>query len=186
MDPLLLDIPEHIETARLVIRLAGTDDAVPMQTAIEESFVELAAWMPWAANGQTLDETRAYRRRAMAKFLLREELAYSIFDRENGGFIGNIGIHNIDWDIPSCEIGYWLRTSLTGRGYMTEAVNALTAMCFETLGAQRVQICCEAGNERSAAVATRAGYQLEGQLRNHRRDTKGNLADTLIFSKVRV
>ena len=53
-----------------------------------------------------------------------------------------------------------------GQGYITEAVVNLTNYAFETLGAQRVQIRGGADNHRSAGVAERAGYTLEGTLHN--------------------
>jgi RimJ/RimL family protein N-acetyltransferase len=73
---------------------------------------------------------------------------------------------------------------MQGHGYITEAVHRLTQLAFETLGFQRVEIRCEAANQRSAAVAVRAGYTLEAHLRNQRRNPLGELADTLIHAKI--
>ena len=41
---------------------------------------------------------------------------------KDGRFLGSSGLHRIDWDVPKFEIGYWCRTSLARRGYITEAV----------------------------------------------------------------
>jgi RimJ/RimL family protein N-acetyltransferase len=57
-------------------------------------------------------------------------------------------------------------------------------MAFEHLNASRVFIRCAAANERSAAVARRAGFLYEGRLRNEIRDSNGDLHDSLIFSMV--
>jgi ribosomal-protein-serine acetyltransferase len=106
--------------------------------------------------------------------------------KENGMMIGGSGLHRIDWSIPKFEIGYWARTSHAGQGYITEAVNGITRFAFETLGAQRVEIRCDVKNERSAAVARRAGFALEGTLRQDARDhISGGLRDTHIFAQVR-
>jgi RimJ/RimL family protein N-acetyltransferase len=88
--------------------------------------------------------------------------------------------------VPRFEIGYWLHSDYTGRGLATEAVVALADFAFETLEAQRVEIRCDAGNERSAALARRAGFPLEATLHNHeRRHLTDELRDTLIFARIR-
>ena len=94
-------------------------------------------------------------------------------------------MHRIDWNVPKFEIGYWLRRSLHGRGLMTEAVIGIKDFAFEHLNARRVEIRCDARNEKSSAVARRAGFDLEGVLRHDARDHHDELRDTLIFSLVR-
>src|SRR5690242_7787303 len=42
----------------------------------------------------------------------------------------------------------------------------------------------EASNERSAAVATRLGFRLEGHLRNIARQVDGTLTDELIYALI--
>ncbi|HLL48940.1 MAG TPA: GNAT family N-acetyltransferase, partial [Longimicrobiaceae bacterium] len=59
------------------------------------------------------------------------------------------------------EIGFWLCRSAEGQGIVTEATRILTNLALTGLGAARVEIRCDARNERSAAVARRLGYVLE-------------------------
>ena len=66
---------------------------------------------------------------------------------------------------------------------MTEAVAGWTRFAF-SIGMKRVEIRCDVRNTRSAAVAERAGYQLEGTLRSDSRGTDGQLRDTHIFAKL--
>ncbi len=98
--------------------------------------------------------------------------------------VGSSGLHRIDWDVPKFEIGYWCRTRFTGRGYVTEAVRGITAFAFGTLGARRVEIRCDSRNLPSARVAERAGFQLEGELRNSEVGTNGELRSTLVYSMI--
>lgn len=80
------------------------------------------------------------------------------------------------------EIGYWVRASAQGYGYATEAVTLLCSLAFKTFAAQRVTIQCEAANTKSANIARRLGFVHEATLRNHSRNTRGELTDTLIFA----
>lgn len=184
-EPILLDFPDQFETERLLLRAPRAGDGPAINEAIAESLPELRRWMPWAKNGQSLDESEAYARRSAAEYIMRKQFPMLIFELETGKFVGGIGLHRIEWEVPAVEIGYWVRTSLQGQGYITEAVNRLTEAAFDLLNARRVCIHCDALNERSANVARRAGFEQEAHLRNDRRDVNDELCDTLIFARVR-
>ena len=185
INPLLLDFPDHFETDRLLIRAPRPGDGPTVSAAIHESHAELRAWMPWAVELQPVEETESVMRRMAAAFIKREDLMLLLFRKSDGLFVGSSGLHRIDWSVPRFEIGYWIRTSLSGNGYMTEAVNGITDFAFGTLKAERVEIRCDANNQRSAAVAKRAGYPLEACLHHDARGTDGALRDTLIFARLR-
>lgn len=184
MNPLLIDIPDHFETERLLLRVPRAGDGAAVNAAVLESLDDLRVWMPWAQKAPTLDESEEHCRQAHARYLLREDIAIYLFLKD-GTFAGGSGLHRMDWDVPKFEIGYWLRTNLQGRGLMTEAVTAIANFAFDTLKAQRVEIRCDERNERSAAVARRAGFDLEACLRREARDCSGGLRDTLIFTRLR-
>lgn len=184
MDPLLKEIPTAIETERLLLRCPQPGDGKAMHEAVDESLDEFQKWFPWAHEARTQESSEANVRKAQTNFLRREGLPFMIWLKENETLIGRVGFVNIDWKIPSFEIGYWLRGSYTGHGYMTEAVMALTNLAFETLDARRVEILCDARNEKSIAVAVRLGYTLEARHRADRFDSRGEkLVDTLVFAK---
>ncbi|HEX7559834.1 MAG TPA: hypothetical protein VF386_11565, partial [Usitatibacter sp.] len=63
---LLLDIPEQIETPRLILAAARSGQGAMVNEAVVESREELRAWMPWAQHAPTLEETEAYCREAQA------------------------------------------------------------------------------------------------------------------------
>ena len=84
--------------------------------------------------------------------------------------------------MPKFEIGYWCRARFAGQGYTTEAVRGIAAFAFDTLGARRVGILCDPRNRPSARVAERAGFRLEGELRNESVGADGRPCITLVFS----
>lgn len=185
MKPILRDFPESFDTDRLTIRAPRAGDGAEMNAAIRESWEELQPWMPWAAGEPPPAEgTEERMRQARVRFLLRENLWLLLFLKGSHELVGSSGLHRINWDVPSFEIGYWVRTSYSGRGYITEAVKGITNFAITHLSARRLEIQCDSRNERSAAVARRAGYQHEATLQNHERHhLTGQLRDTLIFSK---
>ncbi len=185
MEPILRDFPDSFDTERLTIRAPRPGDGAEAATAIRESYAELHPWMPRFKPDATAEETEIHYRQTAAKFLLREELGLNLYLKGTDTFVGSIWLHDINWHVPRFEIGYWCRTRFTGQGYITEAVNGITAFAFDVLGARRLEIRCDSRNERSRRVAERAGYTLEATLRQDDVAPDGELRDRLIFAKLR-
>jgi RimJ/RimL family protein N-acetyltransferase len=185
MKPILLDFPEEFYSERLVIRKPMPGDGSTVYKAMQASLEELKPWMPWAHKNQTPDDVEGNLREAHAKFLTREDLRLHIFHKETGEFIASSGLHRINWDVPKFEIGYWIDTRYSGKGYITEAVEAITNFAFDVLGAKRVEIRCDSKNVKSRAVPERLGFQLEGILRNDGMSVDHELRDTCIYAIVK-
>ncbi|HEV2125093.1 MAG TPA: GNAT family N-acetyltransferase [Chloroflexota bacterium] len=177
------DVPESLETERLVIRPPRLKDVAELYAAVCESLSDLQPWMPWATDAYTLQSCEENTRSAVARFITREDLRYHFHDKSSGEVLACSGLHRIDWRVPKFEIGYWCRSSQVGRGYVTEGVTALTMMAFETLGAARVEIRCDDLNVRSAAVAERCGLGLEGILKYDSRSSTGELRSTRVYAR---
>ncbi len=186
MDPLLEDVPERIETERLILRVARGADAAALNAAVHEALADLSAWMPWAQTAPSLAQSHADCRRMQAKFLLRDDLAMFMFERHpdgsEGGFIGGTGLHRISWTVRRFELGYWCRTRAQGKGYVAEAAQALTRFAFDQLRARRVEVRMDDGNERSWKVAQRAGFAFEGVLRSDSLNPLGLARDTRVYA----
>lgn len=186
MNNILRDLPDSMESQRLLIRAPHPGDGAAINAAVLDSLAELRPWMPWAQQTPTVDDNEVYAREAHVRFLKREDLPFLLFEKTTNMMVGSSGLHRINWAVPKVEIGYWVRTPYAGQGYITEAVVALTAFAFTTLNANRVEIRCDAKNERSAAVARRSGFTLEGTLRHEDRCPMTNeLRDTLVFAKLK-
>ena len=189
MDPLLIDVPERIETENLVLRMPRRGDGPTVNAAVQASLEELGPWLPWAGAGLSVDESEVNCRRQHAKFLLREDFVFLIFERRadggEGDLVGGTGLHRIDWSLRRFEIGYWRKTGCEGRGFVTEAVRALARLAFDTLGARRVEIRMDDNNASSWRVAERAGFTLEALLRFDSATPAGEPRSTRIYSRVR-
>ena len=183
--PILIDIAEQFETQRLIIRSPLWGDGVMVNAAIKESIAELQPWMPWAQQIPTVEQSEENVRLARIKFLERVDMRLHVFHKETGEFIGASGLHRIDWMVKKFEIGYWIRTSQSGNGLMTEAVEGVMDFAIKQLTANRLEIRCDANNIRSMRIAERLGFRLEGILRSDTLDVAGNLRDTMVFAKVR-
>ncbi|TBL70439.1 GNAT family N-acetyltransferase [Paenibacillus thalictri] len=185
IDPILLSIPECFESERLLLRAPLWGDGKALYEAVTESIEQLRPWMPWAEHLPTVDESESNVRRARLNFLERKDLRLHLIHKETGRFVGCSGLHRMNWQSRKFEIGYWVSTSFSQQGYITEAVSAITEYAKTELQAARIEIRCDARNLRSARVAERLGFTLEGVLRSDACAVDGSLRDTMVFAKVR-
>lgn len=181
-------MPDYIETDRLILRGPKESDVDAIIEAKNESRAELAPWFFWAQKDEDFgyDPAIEFLRRSIAKRTLREDFLFFAFEKETDRFLISTGIHPRNWDIGRFEIGYWLRTSQTGKGYVTESTNALTQFAFDYFDAKSVVIRADARNEKSQNVAKRLGYEYEGTLRASEPDAadKTKSRDLVYFSRL--
>lgn len=182
--PTLVPLFDALRGERVLVRPYKESDAQALQEAVAESRDHIRPWLPFADLHMTVEESRDWINRQSANFILRTSIGGGVWEHKSGRFLGGLGIHPRDWNIRYFEIGYWLRKSAGGRGYMTEAVRLATDYLLSSLEAQRVEIRCDERNERSAAVARRMGFVLEARLRNDTRAEDGSVRTTLVFSRI--
>ncbi|PSW21699.1 N-acetyltransferase [Photobacterium sanctipauli] len=156
-----------------------------MFEAIIESQKELSVYLPWVPFSLTEDAVKTNAEKAIENFeSFKEELRFSIICKHTERLLGVIGLMITDKSVPYFEIGYWLRTSEVGKGYITEAIGLLEQYAFAELDAKRVEIRAAESNIKSRAVAERCGYQFELTLQNACRLPSGQLSNTVIYAKL--
>jgi RimJ/RimL family protein N-acetyltransferase len=98
--------------------------------------------------------------------------------------VGGIGFRlGEDVHRHTAEFGYWLGEEFWGKGIMTEAVTAFVNYCFENFSLNRIFASAYANNPASARVLEKAGFILEGRLRNSV-IKDGKILDSLLYAKI--
>ena len=154
-------------------------DAQALCAAVLASSPELAPFMPWA--------TAAFDEAAALSWIRGEidpdEIRYVIVG-EDGEVAGGCGLNQFNEVNHSANLGYWLRTDRTGRGWATRATVLLARHGLTQLGLERVEILMAVENEASRRVAERAGAMFEGTLRQ-RLLLHGVYHDAHLYSLIR-
>jgi ribosomal-protein-serine acetyltransferase len=180
--PILKEIPEELVGERVLLRPYQPGDGVQLWEAIEESRDHHLPWISWGEGHKLPADSEESARKMQVRWLLREDLPLGIWERTTGRYLGAINLNRINWTVPSLELGYWLRKSAEGQGYMTEAGRMVCSLAFETLGVIRVEIHVASGNHRSVAVPRRLGFIHEATLCQSGRMITGELVDMMVFS----
>ncbi|GEK20291.1 GNAT family N-acetyltransferase [Cellulomonas xylanilytica] len=79
--------------------------------------------------------------------------------------VGQISLRSLDHGDGRSDVSYWVLPQARGRGVATTALATLGAWAFDTLGLHRIEVDHSVDNPASCAVATRAGFRLEGTKR---------------------
>lgn len=186
--PILRDVPEHLESPRLLIRCTRPGDGATVHAGVLEALTALRAFpasLPWAQHPPSVEASEQFCREGAAQHRLRTGFPMLLFLKDGVTHVGSSGLHRVDWSVPRCEIGYWVRPRFAGQGYITEAVLAITAFAFAHLGMRRVEALADDANGPSCRVCERAGYTLEGVLRHERAAPGGDLRNTRVYATVR-
>jgi RimJ/RimL family protein N-acetyltransferase len=103
------------------------------------------------------------------------------FHSETDEFVAQIYVGVPNRDLPEFEVGFFADAAREGQGYVSEAVRGVLPFLFGEMGGRRVRLECDATNERSARVAERCGFKLEGHLRENHAWPDGQVTGTLLY-----
>jgi len=134
--------------------------------AVDESRAELIPWMFWVTPEYSIDDARTYAAKMKQAWDNREIFSFIVFDRTTERVIGGCGLNNLDNINRRANLGYWVRSSETGRGVATLATRLLAGIAFEDIGLIRLELVMAIENKASRRVAEKAGARFEGVLRN--------------------
>jgi ribosomal-protein-serine acetyltransferase len=154
-------------------------DAAPMAAAVRASAAELMPFMPWATADYEEDAALGWIRGDHDP----DELRYVIVG-DDGELAGGCGLNLFNTVNRFANLGYWLRSDRTGRGWATRATRLLACHGLTGVGLERIEILMAVENERSRRVAERAGAVFEGTLR-HRLLLHDRYHDAYLFSIIR-
>ncbi|MFN8009243.1 MAG: GNAT family N-acetyltransferase [Terriglobia bacterium] len=167
----------------LQIRRYETADIPLLFEAARESVPEASRWLPWLHAGYSMEESLEWVNDSRKQWEIGQEYSFAIIDPMTHLFMGGVGLNQINAMHRIANLGYWVRSSCTGRGVATAATRLVSQFGFQDLKLQRLEILVEVGNVASQRVAEKAGAHREGILRK-RFCIHGNPADAIVYSLV--
>lgn len=166
----------ELETKRLLLRPFCENDLPDFfECCHNPNLGNNAGWKPH----DTLEESREF----LHTVFLNQENIWSLVDSTTARVIGSIGLlpDSKRENPKALMIGYWLKESHWGKGLMTEAIQAVLAYGFGTLGADLITANCYPFNQRSQSVLERHGFIYEGTLHSAEQIYTGEVYDHLCY-----
>jgi RimJ/RimL family protein N-acetyltransferase len=182
--PILIDLPEVIETSRLLLKVPKAGYGPDVHAAILDGYDDYIKWLCWSSTKPTPEVVEEDCRKHHAEFITKECIRYLIIEKETNRVVGRCAYPPIQtiWAIPQFGVSYFIRQTDRKKGYATEAAHALTVLAFRELDAKKVEIYCDAENIASQKVPQKLGFALECTKKGGWPRPDNKLADILTFS----
>jgi RimJ/RimL family protein N-acetyltransferase len=134
--------------------------------AVTVSFDELHRWMIWCQTIPTREEILAFLIEDEAAFDADERWGYSLFECASGELVGSAGLRRASaTDTDAVEIGYWVRSDRTKRGYASTAAQAFVDAGIACIpGITKIRISMDPTNAASVAVPRKLGFRFIGEM----------------------
>ena len=164
MTPTGNNILEEIQTPRLNLRVPKTSDALENYLAVKESLSDLQRFpsaYPWVMEEISPSVSESFCARSQLEFAEKSRFVFHMIERPTSRLIGVISLHHPDWTARKFEVGFWCRTTAQKKGYMTEALTAITEYAFAHLNANKIEVVTSSLNIASIRVCEKSGFKLE-------------------------
>ena len=159
-----------LETTRLILRQAQTEDAQPMFRNWAND-PEVTRYLTWSPH-ENMEITRRVIESWVECYEKDDYYHWMIVLRETGEPIGSI-LASTMGRAQSAHIGYCLGRKWWHQGYMSETLNAVMNFLFDEVGYHRIESLHDPNNPNSGAVMRKCGMKYEGTLRMADRNNQG-------------
>ena len=154
--------PQPIDTERLRVRRV-TEADIPALFDINGD-PEVTKFLPYPT-WHSLTDGEAWFRRMQVIQDGGAALQFVVADQRSDKAVGTCLLFRHDEGSARAELGYVLARACWGRGYMHEALGALVACAFTTMGLRRLEAEVDPRNAASGRLLQVLGFVREGLLR---------------------
>ena len=173
------DLP--IRTERLTLRPVDIVDALQITRAISsKDMVMYTLMVPFPYSVEDSIHFIMESKKALKE---GTALNLAIVPQDLGELIGVVGLMGLEPKYRKASVGYWLSKRHWGKGYVPEALNALSDYAFGPLGLHRLEAQIFEPNIRSKRALEKAHYRYEGLMRD-RYVRDGQTFNALMFSRL--
>jgi len=94
------------------------------------------------------------------------DFIFAVEDKKNKRYIGNCGLHKVDWGNKTCEFGvvigdkeYW------GKKFGTDIINGIAKIAFKKLKLIKIKLFVYEYNERAISAYKKCGFEVRDILK---------------------
>jgi len=159
--------PPTLDAGPVRLRPPDTRDRTAILVAYQDP--QIVRWFGVPQPYTEADARRYVEQEAPQEWARGTEAIFVIADAADA-YVGAVDLRISTTDPAVGEVGFLIAPQARGRGYATAAVRALATWGFAELGLIRIQWRAEVGNDASRRVAEKAGFTMEGLVRQGYQD----------------
>lgn len=183
MRPQLFNVDTALLTNRCVVRRFRENEGAAFKELIYTNRDQLQDHFPRLVGeiSATEEDAEVFLRERIAGWLLQSDYAFGIWSNETTELIGYIHLFEINWEVPSAEISFFIDKDLKKQGLMTEVMARVIRFGFKQLELEKIYLRTLSDNFDCQRLVRRVGFSREGDLRNEFRKPGGTLVDLVRF-----
>ncbi|GAB3827619.1 GNAT family N-acetyltransferase [Pontibacter rugosus] len=171
-------LEEQIKTLNLTLRPYQEGDENDFMRLLQENHLYLApAFSKRVARVKALDDARSQIRQLRSDWENRRTFDFGVWLKQDGTYIGNIALKNLDRSVPKAEVGLYFKDWPTTHQLAQEALDEVLSFAFDKLGMNKLYLRCTSTNVSYGELAQECGFRKEGVLRS---DFRGTDAEELL------
>ena len=178
--------PPFLETPRLILRAHQMTDAPALARLCND--IDVVRWTSSQPFPYELRHAEEFIANREPEYQARKATVFAAFLKHTdpkglpaeGPLIGGVGLHNHVQDQERAELGYLIGKDHWNHGYATELAAAMVRFGFEQQQLTRIHAGVFNGNNASARVLEKLGFQREGIQRRHI-NRLGTWRDLILF-----
>ncbi len=168
-----------------MIRVITRGDIEPFHFLVNNNRNRLNTYFPMTVfHTNSLNNTRAFVEEKIREAQQHEFLLMMIHN-DQGKLIGMAQIKNFERFVKKCEISYFIDHAFTNKGHATKSIKELVNYIFSKMDMEKIYCRIDPDNIASIRVAEKAGFQLEGRLRNEFKTGDGEIIDILYYGIIK-
>ena len=153
---------DRLETQRLLLRPINNTDVKALYAYRSDKILnQYQGWIPEKIS----DATEFIGRQAPNWNLPDTWFQLAIIEQSSEKMIGDIGVHFIDQEDKQVELGCTLAKENQGKGFATEALNAVIDFLFVEMNKHRIIASVDPRNSGSIAMLDRIGFRKEAHFK---------------------
>ena len=177
--------PQRIELDDLVLRPLVASDEDAVAEALRDP--EILRWTAGTAVIRTPAEQRA--RRWLEPRIdgwARGNAVFAVADATTNYVLATVSVRDVNRVPDQAVVAYWVSPAARGRRLAARALDAAACWAFapDGLGLHRLSLDHALVNVGSCRVATRAGFQLEGVMRDYYVEISGERHDSHLHARL--
>ena len=138
----------------------------------------LGQWLAWPPHAEDEAFFLKFIKQSLHDYADGKSLVCAMFYQNE--LVGNVGFNEINHNLQTVKIGYWLNHDYQGKGIVSKSVAKLIEFAFIELKMEKVQISAAVDNLPSRAVCERLGFQMEGVL-TRAENLNGRVVDHAVY-----
>ncbi|MET7279968.1 GNAT family protein [Kribbella sp. NPDC005582] len=177
--------PHRIELDDVVLRQFEPSDEEAVAEALQDPDI-----LRWTAGTAVIRTPAAQRARRWLEPRLDAwslgNAVFAIADRATDRVLGSVALRDVHRIPDQAVAAYWVSPAARGRALGARALDAAASWAFTPggLGLHRISLDHSLVNEGSCRVALRAGFQLEGTMRDYYVEVNGDRHDSHLHARL--